>query len=159
MGDSLRMRRVPANELERGIAVLEEGFSAILKNDEVYDREIASGTLCSLGEDWRQLNVLLTGEYYPDGIDSLPVLSGVHVATFDSPIDMMIWLDADRVRNAHAYLGDIDFDDRLERHRDKLASYGILWLEPDLRRLLGDMQRFYGLAAAAGEAVAKRVFG
>jgi hypothetical protein len=71
----------------------------------------------------------------------------------------MIWLDADGVRRAHAYLAGIGFDERFERWRKQLAYYGdALYLESDLRRRLGDMLRFYGLAAEAGEAVVKRVY-
>jgi hypothetical protein len=156
---SLDMRRVPADELERGIAVLEDGFSATLQN-EVFRRERAAGTLCSLGEDWTRMNVLLTGEAFPDGIASLPVLGGVHVASFNSQVDIMTWLDADRVREAHAYLDGIDFDDCFERRRKQLVYFpdDVSYLSTELRRLLGDMQRFYALAAAAGEAVVKRVY-
>jgi hypothetical protein len=156
---SLDMRRVPANELERGIAVLEDGFSATLQN-EVFDREIASGTLCSLGEEWTRMNVLLTGEDFPDGIASLPVLGGAHVASFGSPVDIMVWLDVDGVRSARTYLSGLDFDECFERRRKQLVYYpdDVSYLSTELRRLLGDMQRFYALAVAAGEAVVKRVY-
>jgi hypothetical protein len=155
MGRSLRMRRVPANELQRGSRFWRTDFR---QHCRTIDREVASGSLCSLGEVWCQMNVLLTGEYYPDGPASLPVLGGAHVASLDLPIDTVIWLDADGVRDAHVCLSGVDFDDYFERHREKLEFYGILFLEPELRRLLGEMQRFYALAAAAGEAVAKRAY-
>jgi hypothetical protein len=79
----LRMRRVPADGLERGIPALEDGIAATLRN-EVFAREVASGTLCSPGEEWRTMNVLLTGEDFP-GTEpaSLPVLGGTHVARFE----------------------------------------------------------------------------
>ncbi|MEU6324370.1 DUF1877 family protein [Streptomyces sp. NPDC047009] len=158
MGSEMRMRRVPANEQERGIPALEEGFAAILQND-VFDRETESGVLCSLGEEWRTMNVLLTGEAFPEGPCSLPVLGGEHVATFDSRFDVMLWLGAEGVRSARAYVAEVDFDERFERNRKELRYYGdISYLATDLRRRLDAMQRFYSLAEDAGEAVVKRVY-
>ncbi|MFD5793303.1 DUF1877 family protein [Streptomyces diastatochromogenes] len=159
MGNSMRMRRVPADALDRGIAFLEDGFTATRQN-EVFTREIESGTLCSLAEEWQPMDVLLTGVRFPDPEpECLPVLGGVHVASFETPVDVMIWLDTDGVRAAHAYLEGIDFDERFERHRKRLEFYGDLgYLETDLRRRLSNLQRFYALADAAGEAVVKRVY-
>ncbi|WP_333772094.1 hypothetical protein [Streptomyces sp. IBSBF 3136] len=106
------------------------------------------------------MNVLLTGEAFPaTDPESLPVLGGVHVASFQTPVDVMIWLDADGVRGAHAYLGGIDFDEHLERHRKKLEFFGDAgYVATDLRRRLSDLKRFYALADADGEAVVKRVY-
>jgi hypothetical protein len=71
------MRRVPADQLDRGIAVLEDGFAAVLQKDEVWDREVESGTLCSLGEQWRTMDVLLTGDESPRPFPRTCQFSGV----------------------------------------------------------------------------------
>jgi hypothetical protein len=81
------------------------------------------------------------------------------VASFETPVDLMIWLDVDGVRGAHAYLGGIDFDEYFERHGKQLAFYGdIAFQATDLRPRLSNLQRFYALADAAGEAVVKRLY-
>lgn len=160
MGNSMRMRRVPADELQRGVPLLEEGFSAT-RNNEVFASEIQSGILCSLGEEWRTVNVLLTGEEFPAaGPASLPVLGGVHVGSFSTPVDVMVWMEADGVHSAHEYLASIEFDELFDLHRKKLGAVGdaAAEIEHDLRRRLQDLQRFYGLADAGHQAVVKRVY-
>ncbi|AZM74599.1 hypothetical protein D1J63_06240 [Streptomyces sp. KPB2] len=59
MASSLRMRRASPTDSEKGAAHLEEGFTATRDND-VFDAEQEAGALCSLGEDWQEVNVLLT---------------------------------------------------------------------------------------------------
>ncbi|WP_369147900.1 DUF1877 family protein [Streptomyces sp. R44] len=160
MGNSMRMRRVPADELQRGVPLLEEAFSAT-RNNEVFASEIRSGILCSLGEEWRTVNLLLTGEEFPAaGPAALPVLGGVHVGSFATPVDMMVWLDADGVHIAHEYLASIEFDAMFDLHRKKLGAVGdaAAEIEDDLRRRLQNLQHFYGLADAGHQAVVKRVY-
>lgn len=154
MGSSLKMRRVSADELQRGVPFLEKGFSATRIN-EVFDGEIQSGVLCGLGEEWNTINLLITGEVFPPiGPAALPVLGGAHVASFETPLDMMIWTDADSVRVAHEYLTGVEFEALLDLHRKRLGEFN----EQDLRRRLQNLQRFYGLAEASHQAVVKRMY-
>ncbi len=158
MASSLRMRRVSPTDLERGVAHLEEGFAATLDND-VFGVEQESGVLCSLGEDWQEVNVLLTGEELPRlSPGALPVLGGDHIASMGSPIDVMLWLGNAEVAEALAFLESTDFQEALSAHQSDLGHLLQVRGEAYLSRL-EQLKRFYGLAAQEGQAVVKRVYG
>lgn len=161
MGTSLRMLRIAPDEAMKGVEHLESRFSKPLEND-TFLAELESGILCSLGEDWQMVNVLLTGEDFPaTGDECLPVLGGEHVATLGSPFDVLLVLRPDLVRSASAYLQGVDTGALLERNKGRLRVVGGApdRLTDQLVGCVQAMRRFYLDASAAGHAVAKRMYG
>jgi hypothetical protein len=154
------MRRIHVLEAEKGADHLEQGFARAL-DDERYQAETDSGVLCSLGEYWQMVNVLLTGEDFPPtGAESLLVLGGEHLATLGEPLDLLLLLAPDLVQEASAYLDAVDEQDLLRRHRSRLRVVGGApdRMTEDLLAHIGALRRFYRRAAAANEAVAKRLY-
>jgi hypothetical protein len=157
MGSSLRMRRVASSDLARGLQYLEDGFTATKKKD-VFLAERESGVLCSLGEDWGIVNVVLTGEEYPrTGQQVLPVLGGNHIGSMGSPVDVLLWLDVAEVREAHEFLDGIDFRELIERRRRDLGR-ALDGLTDIVAEHLEGLRRFYRLAAQTDQAVVKRLY-
>ncbi|WP_307713854.1 DUF1877 family protein [Streptomyces sp. V4I23] len=141
---------------------LERGFAGTLDNDR-YQEEIGSGILCSLGEDWQMVNVLLTGEGFPPmGAECLPVLGGEHLATFDEHLDVLLLLRPEMVQTASTFLDGVDDRYLLRRHRSRLDARTVGaapdWMVEALLAHIGELRQFYKRAAAANEAVAKRVY-
>jgi len=131
-----------------------------LKNKR-FEKELDSGILCSLGEDWQMVNVLLTGEDFPaTGIESLPVLGGEHIATPGEQPDVLLVLKPELVRMAADFLQGIDNDALVRQNKGRLRVVGGApdWMIDALVGHLEAMRKFYLEASASGSAVAKRVY-
>ncbi|MGI5402460.1 DUF1877 family protein [Streptomyces sp. CA-135486] len=160
MGTSLRMRRVSADEVAKGPDHLEKQFSKTLKN-RTFKKELDSGVLCSLGEYWQMVNVLLAGEDFPaTGVESLPVLGGEHIATQGERVDVLLVLKPELVLAAADYLQGIDPEAQVRENKGKLRVVGGApdWMIDALVGKFEAMRKFYLEASASGSAVAKRVY-
>ncbi|MFD4259285.1 hypothetical protein ACFWR9_17085 [Streptomyces sp. NPDC058534] len=124
---------------------LEQGFAGRLDNER-YQEEVNPGVLCSLGEDWQMVNVLLTcdEDFPPTGAECLPVLGGEHVAPLGEHVDLLLE-SPERVRAAYEFLDGVDDQDLLRRHRSQLDGR-VVGTAPDwmVEGLLGRMAYFAG---------------
>ncbi|MFR9780573.1 DUF1877 family protein [Micromonospora sp. MS34] len=163
MSISLRMRRIPAEELDRGLSHLEAGFAATLDNA-VYDAETESGVLCDIGEQWQFVHLVVTGERHQvTGPSGLPVLGGEPLGQVGpTDRDLILKLSPGDVSAAADFLRAVDLPGLMEVNRELLAertggSLPNLFLNV-IKDHLADLRRFYDLAAEAGQAVVKRTY-
>jgi hypothetical protein len=163
MGMSIRLRRVDASEVERGVEHLERGFAATLKNRK-WESETQAGVLVDLGESWQFVNgALADGDQHPvSGPEALPVFGGAYLASVGAPQDAIIVLRPEEANSAYEFLDGMDFSALLQRESERAKSRfgaGIPeWLMNDLLGKLDRLRTFYGTAAAEGQYVVKRVY-
>ena len=163
MGMSIRLRRVDAAEMERGVEHLERGFSATLKNRK-WQSETDAGILVDVGESWQFINsALADGDQHPvSGPEALPVFGGAYLASVGEPQDAIIVLQPDEVNSAFEFLDGMDFAALLQRESERAKShFGAAipaWLMDDLLEKLERLRTLYGTAAAKGQCVVKRVY-
>jgi hypothetical protein len=162
MGVSLRMRRIHASIVEEGLDALEDGFEATTDN-ELYDTESTEGVLCDLAEEWRAIGTALNGRYSGNGpVGDMPVMGGILLGYVGDHPEAILMLPQDGVREAAAFLQRVDIHAMIEANREELTrlnggslpdrvTEGVV---EDAARL----KRFYGLAAAAGQVVVKRIY-
>ncbi|WP_037886910.1 DUF1877 family protein [Streptomyces viridochromogenes] len=162
MGLSVRMRRIDPSGVDEGLDALEAGFEATL-DDSVYDEECAAGILCDLAEEWRAVEMTFRGRgsgYGP--ISDVPVMGGTLLGHVDTPPDAIVLLPQDGVRAAADFLAEIDVPRLIEANREELTrqNAGSLpdWVIEGIIRDTENLKRFYGLAAAAGQVVVKRIY-
>ncbi|WP_455358201.1 hypothetical protein [Streptomyces sp. SYSU K21746] len=162
MGVSLRMRRLDPSVVAEGLAAVEHGFGATLDNT-IYGAEASEGVLCDLAEEWRAVGTVLNGRYSGNGpVGDMPVMGGVLLGYVGDHPEAILMLPQDGVREAADFLRGVDIRAMIEANREELTRLNGGSL-PDwvIRGIIDDtarLARMYGLAAAAGQVVAKRIY-
>ncbi|MEU6574971.1 DUF1877 family protein [Streptomyces sp. NPDC046805] len=156
MGVSFRLCQISAGENIRDIGSLERRLSDDFKPE--------SPLACALGESWRFVNVLLTGEQYSTaGVSGLILLGGQHVATFEDPTDVLIVLDEVQVEEVAEFLRRNENEVLLDRNRHALEVFFRGALRPGLMEnflnAVDQLRMFYESASLNGNTVAKRLIG
>ncbi|KUO21681.1 hypothetical protein AQJ91_07850 [Streptomyces dysideae] len=89
-------------------------------------------------------------------------MGGILLGHVGTPPDAIVLLPQDGVRAAADFLAQIDVPRLIESNREELTwqNAGSLpgWVIEGIIRGAENLKRFYGLAAAAGQVVVKRIY-